>query len=267
MKWMPRSLAGQLLALLLLAVVAAHLVGVVVQHRWRVDAEVHPLSFRKIETRVVAAYRVAVTHAPMSASLLEAMSLPESRFRLTGPPAAAAGPAKPQEAALAARLRQRAKLPADTPVEVRLGEVGPQEFEGGEDVPAWLLRALDAGPTWALDIHIGLGDGQWLGSRHWPAMLHQHWSRVLGFSLPVSVLPVTLIAFLFGRRIMRPLRNLAGAAERVGRGERTPALPLEGPDGVREITAAFNDMQERLGRFVEDRPDCSRTSATTSGRR
>lgn len=84
-------------------------------------------------------------------------------------------------------------------------------------------------------------------------MTHPHWKRVLSFSLPVSVLPMIFIAVLFGRRIMRPLKALTEAARRVSRGEQVTRLEPEGPSGVREITEAFNEMQERLIRFVNDR--------------
>lgn len=61
-----------------------------------------------------------------------------------------------------------------------------------------------------------------------------------------------IVAFLM-RRLSRPLRDLAGAAERLGRGETVEALPESGPGEVQALTRAFNDMQDRLTRFVQDR--------------
>jgi signal transduction histidine kinase len=49
------------------------------------------------------------------------------------------------------------------------------------------------------------------------------------------------------------LRRLAASAEAVGRGENVPPLPESGPDDIRKTTEAFNRMQARLFRFVEDR--------------
>jgi signal transduction histidine kinase len=49
------------------------------------------------------------------------------------------------------------------------------------------------------------------------------------------------------------LQKLAGAAERLGRGEDAVPLPLIGPAEVEDLTRAFNLMQERLTRFVADR--------------
>jgi signal transduction histidine kinase len=67
------------------------------------------------------------------------------------------------------------------------------------------------------------------------------------------MIPTTLIAIFFGRRIMRPLRTLTQAANKVSRGEQVILPSVGGPDGVREITQAFNDMQTSLIRFVHGR--------------
>jgi len=61
-----------------------------------------------------------------------------------------------------------------------------------------------------------------------------------------------VIALIVGRA-SRPLARLTGAAERVGRGESVPPLREEGPSDIRTTIAAFNRMQERLHRFVQDR--------------
>jgi signal transduction histidine kinase len=49
------------------------------------------------------------------------------------------------------------------------------------------------------------------------------------------------------------MRRLAVAAEALGRGENVPPLPERGPDDIRQTSEAFNLMQARLQRFVEDR--------------
>nr|WP_281379136.1 ATP-binding protein [Chthonobacter rhizosphaerae] len=55
------------------------------------------------------------------------------------------------------------------------------------------------------------------------------------------------------RRITRPLRDLARAADRMGRGETVDALPETGPEEVRRTVHAFNAMHDRVRRFVADR--------------
>jgi signal transduction histidine kinase len=113
------------------------------------------------------------------------------------------------------------------------------------------LREADDGPA-LLRIALRTPAGLWVNTQQQP-LITQGWVRPLRFSVPVSTLPVLLIVALFLRRILRPVNALAQAAERVSRGEEVAPLPLTGPQEAREVTAAFNLMQQRLRRFVEDR--------------
>ncbi|MBX3536892.1 MAG: HAMP domain-containing protein [Chelatococcus sp.] len=80
------------------------------------------------------------------------------------------------------------------------------------------------------------------------------WDRIR--SLTLFVLSLTLIAVLsvwMARSMLKPLQRLVMAAERLGR-ERE-MTPIE-PPPIREFAAiarAFNDMQVRLKRFVDER--------------
>jgi two-component system OmpR family sensor kinase len=60
-------------------------------------------------------------------------------------------------------------------------------------------------------------------------------------------------AYVFARRLARPISVFAAAAERLGRDPGAPPLKLDGPAEVTQAVSAFNDMQERLRRYVEDR--------------
>lgn len=53
--------------------------------------------------------------------------------------------------------------------------------------------------------------------------------------------------------VSAPLATFARAADRLGRDVQAPQLSEEGPREVRQATAAFNEMQSRIRRFVEDR--------------
>ena len=55
------------------------------------------------------------------------------------------------------------------------------------------------------------------------------------------------------RRASRPMRQLASAADRLGRGEGFEPLPETGPQETRRANVAFNRMRERLERFIRDR--------------
>ncbi|WP_281648730.1 ATP-binding protein [Parendozoicomonas sp. Alg238-R29] len=72
------------------------------------------------------------------------------------------------------------------------------------------------------------------------------------FLLIASALVMLAIVFLV-RRMTRPLKQLSSASNRLGRGEDVEPLPETGPDDIRRATRAFNQMNERINRFVADR--------------
>lgn len=66
-------------------------------------------------------------------------------------------------------------------------------------------------------------------------------------------LPIVLLSVWATRHVTTPLARLAASAERLGREGAAPPLPEEGPVEIRHAARAFNAMQERLRRLVEDR--------------
>jgi signal transduction histidine kinase len=71
-------------------------------------------------------------------------------------------------------------------------------------------------------------------------------------SLLVSLLTVMLIGIWGVRYITRPIRRLGRAAERVGRGEAV-IVPVQGSNEEQLTAEAFNDMQQRIQRYLDDR--------------
>jgi len=79
------------------------------------------------------------------------------------------------------------------------------------------------------------------------------WYLRLGFWLLTAVAVVTPLAWWLARRLAGPVTLFARAAERLGRDPAAPALDVSGPPEVAAAARAFNRMQERLRRYVEDR--------------
>ena len=84
-----------------------------------------------------------------------------------------------------------------------------------------------------------------------PAVPAWGWTFLL--SLLLSALAVTAVAALMGRWIQKPMRDLAVAAGRLGRGEEMDELPETGPVEIRSTVRAFNLMRDRLDRYMRDR--------------
>ncbi len=242
-KLWPRSMAGQLLAVLLIGLLASHLIAVLVL---RGNAEaLNPVARdRAIERLVITSRMVQLSDAAEVPLVLETMSSPGAGFWLDAaePPRRAA----PSREELRVLHIVRTKLPQLAPGDIRVALDPPR----GE----W-LGAYDAQLGWSfltLKTAVRLADGRWLHSRQQPLAAYQWW-RLLRFSLPTSTLPVLVIVLVFVYRMLRPINALAEAAERVSRGERIEPLPIVGPREAREVSAAFNLMQDKLTRFIDDR--------------
>ena len=69
----------------------------------------------------------------------------------------------------------------------------------------------------------------------------------------MSTLPILALVLLFIYWVVRPLKTLARAAERVSRGERLDMLAVEGAQETRDLAVAFNSMQTTLMDYVQGR--------------
>jgi signal transduction histidine kinase len=98
-----------------------------------------------------------------------------------------------------------------------------------------------------------LKDGSWLNSIYYKQLKAGIWRPEAIISTIMTGLALCLIGTFLARWISRPLRQLASSAEALGRGEVLPILPETGPREIRQLREAFNVMQLRLMRFVEDR--------------
>jgi signal transduction histidine kinase len=76
--------------------------------------------------------------------------------------------------------------------------------------------------------------------------------RVL-VTLAILLVAVLVLSYLAVRWVTRPLHVLASAADELGRDINRPPLPEEGPAEVSRAAHAFNTMQSRLIRLIDDR--------------
>ncbi len=72
------------------------------------------------------------------------------------------------------------------------------------------------------------------------------WQRRAILWFGVSALLLLPFAFLFARRLTRPIRRFAIAADQLGRDPDAPSVPVEGPAELRTTAQALNVMQQRL---------------------
>jgi signal transduction histidine kinase len=96
-------------------------------------------------------------------------------------------------------------------------------------------------------------DGRWLVVGPDPGVGLSAWQQRIVLWFVLSALAMTPFVWIFARRLSVPIKVFADAAERLGRDPAAPPLALKGPSEIGVAARAFNEMQERLRRYVEDR--------------
>ena len=84
-----------------------------------------------------------------------------------------------------------------------------------------------------------------------PLVSDWQWRWILWFGS--SLVLVSALAWAFARRLSRPIRNFAQAADRIGREANAPPVPLEGPAELQVAAQALNGMQARIAEYVRER--------------
>lgn len=128
-------------------------------------------------------------------------------------------------------------------------------LEGKDFVPGMYRSRSGAlgADTVSFLVQVRLQDGQWVTfdtavSRESAALPLR-----LFISLAVLLLAVVALSLIAVRWVTRPLQLLSSAAEGLGKDIHRPPLPETGPTEVVKAARAFNTMQTRLLRFIQDR--------------
>jgi two-component system OmpR family sensor kinase len=93
----------------------------------------------------------------------------------------------------------------------------------------------------------------WVTVKPQPEGFPNSWQRRVLIWFGLSFGLVAPLGYVLARRLAAPLGRFAAAAERLGREPAADLAPLAGPAEVGRAARAFNLMQQRLKRYVEDR--------------
>lgn len=113
-------------------------------------------------------------------------------------------------------------------------------------------RSLVSDPHLAL-ISLRLPDESWINVSVFSRLTPPSSGHGTVLSTSLMALGVVGIGILLVRWMTRPLRTFADAAQRLYRSADHAPVPEEGPREVRELAGAFNDMQARIKRLIDDR--------------
>ncbi len=250
----PQSIGAQLLVMLLIALGASQGLSLLVFSDERDRAVRAALGYEAAGRAANVAQLLDDAPKDLRPQIVAAANSPLVRFWIDSGPAV--DHAGHDTTGIAERLRRTLEDPSrEVLVEIH---DRVHAMPGIDEVPRSMrqmhaaMLAERTGPL-ELAMSIRLGSGEWLNVR---SMFHRpvaQWLVSDIAALAIAAVLVTLVAVLTAIRIVRPMRGLADASERAGKGEALPALPETGPREIRDTVHAFNRMQDRIRRFVTGR--------------
>lgn len=246
-KWLqyiyPKSLWGQLVSLLLLALVVSQLVVLTIFVDARRIANGNFVQDRMIDRIVNLANAVEIngTGNRTIHKMYKRFASPNLRFRV-GFSAQRGRDGRPEYSSQIQQLLTE-RLPDVEKIIVTSGSLkSPLGFklQGGR------LPNMTR-------ISIQLGEEFWLNVDHTEPPFSYAWIAPLLLTMVLMILFIILIVSWVVRRLTKPLGALADAAQKLGHGQDVGELVEEGTQDVRHVTQSFNQMNRRIKNFVDDR--------------
>lgn len=133
------------------------------------------------------------------------------------------------------------------------GGMGPGRMMRERDEERWRERRQAMMRTRGLEVAVPLRGGQWL---HFATALpssNAGFSYQYLISMLVMALFIVAISIWAVRRMTAPLAAVAVAADRLGRDVNAPPLTETGTVEMKQAASAFNTMQTRLRALIENR--------------
>ena len=261
MSWFPpRTLFGQMTAILLAGLIVSHVAGAWIYAADREKA-VRAIGGYAATQRISNITRL-VEDAPEDwrGRIATAASDPTLRISLSPrPPTALSAAADDQPSGSTGQLvhdylaeQLPGALAARLLVSVARTSV-PRE--GGPDhQPRWTGPWAHRGAGWrGLQAAVQLSDGQWLSFATALPDAGPSISWQFTLALGVMAVIVVLTSVWAVRRVTAPLAVLARAAERLGHDVKTPPISETGSREMRQAAHSFNEMQARLRLLLENR--------------
>jgi signal transduction histidine kinase len=247
---LPDSITGRTMLVLLVGLTLSHVLSTAVTSTDRQTAILQANERQFADRLALAARLLDRAGGEQRRELAAALDSPILDVAWTQSPTV---PAEPHNSAETAELRT-ALAPHFGPLDQnRLHVANRDDGHHRLDWP-WVMGLLHNMPeNRTIQVSLQLGDGSWVNF----GLTVAHPASLLSprsiLSTLIMALGVALFSVWATRWIGRPLETFAQAADRLGRDVNAPPLPPGGPREVRSAAAAFNEMQDRIRRFVEDR--------------
>ncbi len=253
MRFLPRSLFGQIVLALVAGILVAQLAGtwLLLDDRSRFGDRLR---------REYAAQRIAGIISVLDAApaeerprLVRALSVPPTRLTLDEPWQAGGAELGPEASVFLQRVARELERPLPLQV-LSIRHVPRAERRPGRDMERQDRHMRHDGPLVLLAVtQARLGDGTVVTFRHALPQPPSDWPlRLLGL-LALLAIVVALLSGWAVRRLTRPLASLANAADGLARNLDQKPLDEKGPQEVARAARSFNAMQRSLKAYLETR--------------
>ena len=253
MRFLPRSLFGQIVLALVAGILVAQLAGtwLLLDDRSRFGDRLR---------REYAAQRIAGIISVLDAApaeerprLVRALSVPPTRLTLDEPWQAGGAELGPEASVFLQRVSRELERPLPLQV-LSIRHVPRAERRPGRDTERPDRHMRHDGPLVLLAVtQARLGDGTVVTFRHALPQPPSDWPlRLLGL-LALLAIVVALLSGWAVRRLTRPLASLANAADGLARNLDQKPLDEKGPQEVARAARSFNAMQRSLKAYLETR--------------
>lgn len=265
----PRTLFSRLVILLLFGLVLAEAITALVLTRDRGELIQRTAGIHSAQ-RIAGIVRVLESMTPQQRrDTAAALDTPGSRISLTLPPLPTTADDSSTTGSAMFLVALRYYLDADRDIRLRLTNAqGEQPFAATDPAAVgmpmnrgmhdMMMRhmteaglALPSGGHHLIQVQ--LRDGQWVSFGEQLPEGIAAWPLRIMVALGLVLLILGLVALLAVRWIVRPLAYLAASARALGEDLQRPPLVEEGPEEVRGTLHAFNIMQQKIRRFVDER--------------
>ena len=256
---LPRSLAGQTVALLITGLVITHGVAIVIFSEHRADLlsradeqhiARHIAAISDIVLRVPDQWQDRIVSLSDDHAFRVYKTAEQQSIDNTG--------RNDQSKSLNDLLSRQVRAKIRKPISVDVKEVAPGSRPGLGFSSNWfrdhfsrLIYGHDRDR--AVFVSVPLSKDQRLNfSTMMPLTDGPGWEQALAMAM-LFVIAVLLLSLWIIKKLSAPLNRLAGAATAFAHNVYAPALPESGPSEVQRAAPAFNDMQIKIRQLVENR--------------
>jgi signal transduction histidine kinase len=257
-RFLPKSLFGQTLAILLAGLIVSQAVGYFIYAHDRGQA-VRAIGGFAAAQRIANLARL-VREAPEEWRARIVAALSDEGLRVALSPEPPADSATNEDDAVAQGIRdylvgQLSLGPSKQP-RVSASLLSGPPFPGWHQMargPLMMHGFGNFGGFRSLQVAIPLSGGQWLTFATALPETGPEFSGQFMVSIAIMAIIIVVVSAWAVRRVTSPLASLAAAAQRLGADLSTPPMPESGTVEVRQASHAFNTMQTRLRGLIENR--------------